>query len=363
MVNAMNAKKNLAVLGATGSIGCSTLDIVRQFPDRYRAVSLTAGRNVALLARQIAAIHEVEPPAALHARLPITERVMPPDGRIEVPLAEDEYTLTDVVDRFELLDEDARVVHRVVGSDGEAVGIEAEDAIRVHRARRADQQERDRDDARQHRTSHLRARARLQHDGDSAGQHHDPRREAMPQVAPDLRGIDAGITVRGGDRAAGCKLEGEEDPRPDRADDHARARQPARGAAHVRAEQEEADIERRADDQSNEILRVVIGRPQKRQRRPPKHDEREKADAGFADDVVSNEVLEAAARDVALITECQREVRETAADLREATRDRESRAEQVASSVTTETLQSLGVAPSDEMARTRSTSGVRAVSR
>ena len=50
----MNAKKNLAVLGATGSIGCSTLDIVRQFPERYRAVSLTAGRNVALLARQIA---------------------------------------------------------------------------------------------------------------------------------------------------------------------------------------------------------------------------------------------------------------------------------------------------------------------
>jgi len=54
MVNAMNAKKNLAVLGATGSIGCSTLDIVRQFPDRYCVVSLTAGRNVALLARQIA---------------------------------------------------------------------------------------------------------------------------------------------------------------------------------------------------------------------------------------------------------------------------------------------------------------------
>jgi 1-deoxy-D-xylulose-5-phosphate reductoisomerase len=54
MVNAMNAKKNLAVLGATGSIGCSTLDIVRRFPDRYRAVSLTAGRNVELLARQIA---------------------------------------------------------------------------------------------------------------------------------------------------------------------------------------------------------------------------------------------------------------------------------------------------------------------
>ena len=49
----MDAKKNLAILGATGSIGGSTLDIVRQFPDRYRVVSLTAGRNVELLARQI----------------------------------------------------------------------------------------------------------------------------------------------------------------------------------------------------------------------------------------------------------------------------------------------------------------------
>lgn len=49
----MKASKTLAVLGATGSIGTSTLDIVRQFPDRYRILSLTAGRNVDLLARQI----------------------------------------------------------------------------------------------------------------------------------------------------------------------------------------------------------------------------------------------------------------------------------------------------------------------
>ena len=49
----MKAQKNLAVLGATGSIGTSTLDIVRQFPDRYRILSLTAGRNVERLARRI----------------------------------------------------------------------------------------------------------------------------------------------------------------------------------------------------------------------------------------------------------------------------------------------------------------------
>ena len=49
----MNSPKNLAVLGATGSIGTSTLDIVRQFPDRFRILSLAAGRNVELLARHI----------------------------------------------------------------------------------------------------------------------------------------------------------------------------------------------------------------------------------------------------------------------------------------------------------------------
>jgi len=49
----MKATKHLAVLGATGSIGTSTLDIVRQFPDRYRILSLTAGRNFERLARLI----------------------------------------------------------------------------------------------------------------------------------------------------------------------------------------------------------------------------------------------------------------------------------------------------------------------
>ena len=49
----MIATKRLAVLGATGSIGTSTLDIVRKFPERYRVLSLSAGRNVERLARLI----------------------------------------------------------------------------------------------------------------------------------------------------------------------------------------------------------------------------------------------------------------------------------------------------------------------
>ncbi len=43
---------NIAVLGSTGSIGTQTLDIISQFPDRFRAVVLAAGRNVELLIEQ-----------------------------------------------------------------------------------------------------------------------------------------------------------------------------------------------------------------------------------------------------------------------------------------------------------------------
>lgn len=45
--------KRLAILGSTGSIGVNTLDIVRQFPERFQVVSLSAGLNIGLLRRQI----------------------------------------------------------------------------------------------------------------------------------------------------------------------------------------------------------------------------------------------------------------------------------------------------------------------
>ena len=47
--------KNVAVLGSTGSIGRSALDVVAAFPDRFRAVALAAGRSVERLAEQVAA--------------------------------------------------------------------------------------------------------------------------------------------------------------------------------------------------------------------------------------------------------------------------------------------------------------------
>jgi 1-deoxy-D-xylulose-5-phosphate reductoisomerase len=45
--------RHLAVLGSTGSIGVTTLDIVGRFPDRFAVTALAGGRNVARLAEQV----------------------------------------------------------------------------------------------------------------------------------------------------------------------------------------------------------------------------------------------------------------------------------------------------------------------
>lgn len=43
---------NIGILGSTGSIGTQTLDIIKEYPDKFRASVLTAGCNRALLAEQ-----------------------------------------------------------------------------------------------------------------------------------------------------------------------------------------------------------------------------------------------------------------------------------------------------------------------
>lgn len=47
----MSAKRGISILGATGSIGQNTLDLVRRNRDRFDVVALTAHRNVTDLAR------------------------------------------------------------------------------------------------------------------------------------------------------------------------------------------------------------------------------------------------------------------------------------------------------------------------
>jgi 1-deoxy-D-xylulose-5-phosphate reductoisomerase len=45
--------KRLAILGCTGSIGATTLDLVARFPDRFEVVALAAGKNLERLAQQV----------------------------------------------------------------------------------------------------------------------------------------------------------------------------------------------------------------------------------------------------------------------------------------------------------------------
>ena len=45
--------KKISVLGSTGSIGCSTLDVIGSYPEEFIVTALAAGRNVGLLKSQI----------------------------------------------------------------------------------------------------------------------------------------------------------------------------------------------------------------------------------------------------------------------------------------------------------------------
>lgn len=49
----MSSEKKICILGSTGSIGTQTLDIVERNPESYRVVSMTAGKNLDLLRKQI----------------------------------------------------------------------------------------------------------------------------------------------------------------------------------------------------------------------------------------------------------------------------------------------------------------------
>ena len=46
--------QRVLLLGSTGSIGTSTLDVIGRLADRFEVVALTAGRNVDLLCDQVA---------------------------------------------------------------------------------------------------------------------------------------------------------------------------------------------------------------------------------------------------------------------------------------------------------------------
>ncbi|MEY6431646.1 1-deoxy-D-xylulose-5-phosphate reductoisomerase [Thioalkalicoccus limnaeus] len=74
----------ITILGATGSIGASTLDVVARHADRYRVVALTANRDVAGLAEQCRRFRPtyavmVDPDAAVRLRHDLADLPNPPE--------------------------------------------------------------------------------------------------------------------------------------------------------------------------------------------------------------------------------------------------------------------------------------------
>lgn len=47
----MSGRRTISIFGATGSVGCSTLDLIGRDPEHYEVLALTAGRDVPKLAR------------------------------------------------------------------------------------------------------------------------------------------------------------------------------------------------------------------------------------------------------------------------------------------------------------------------
>ncbi|NRA98227.1 MAG: 1-deoxy-D-xylulose-5-phosphate reductoisomerase [Rhodobacteraceae bacterium] len=62
--------KRVSILGATGSIGCNTIDLIEADPDAFDIVALTAGSNVARLADQAQRLRADIAVTADEARLP-----------------------------------------------------------------------------------------------------------------------------------------------------------------------------------------------------------------------------------------------------------------------------------------------------
>lgn len=117
----MDPQKKIAVLGSTGSIGVQTLDIIAEYPDRFRATVLVAGRNVELLISQARQHRPNLAVIADESLYPTLRDALAPLG-IETAAGAD--AITDAMER----DDVDTVVTATVGYSGLAPTLRAIDA-------------------------------------------------------------------------------------------------------------------------------------------------------------------------------------------------------------------------------------------
>lgn len=75
-------KKKISILGSTGSIGVSTLDICRQHTDRFQVVALCAGTNIDVLAKQISEFRPKLVSVRSETEVELLKRRVPPGTEI-----------------------------------------------------------------------------------------------------------------------------------------------------------------------------------------------------------------------------------------------------------------------------------------
>jgi len=104
--------KNLTILGSTGSIGTSTLDVVRSFPERFKVSALAGGRNIGLLAGQIARFRPALAVVLTEELALELKKKLAPNLKVEVLWGEEGY------EQAARLDEAETVVSAMVGGAG-----------------------------------------------------------------------------------------------------------------------------------------------------------------------------------------------------------------------------------------------------
>ena len=114
--------RNLSILGATGSIGRNTLQIVDRFPDRFSVKALSARSNMTLLAGQIERYRPVRVAVGDERCADDLSALLPPDLAVDIVWGESGLC------RIAALDDVDMVVTAVVGAAGLLPTLAAIDA-------------------------------------------------------------------------------------------------------------------------------------------------------------------------------------------------------------------------------------------
>ncbi len=104
--------KTIAILGSTGSIGTNVLEVVRQYPSRFRVAGLAAGANLALLKEQIEEFGPELVSVATAEGAEELRRALPPEWRERI------VSDTEGIELVATLSGVDQVVSAVVGAAG-----------------------------------------------------------------------------------------------------------------------------------------------------------------------------------------------------------------------------------------------------